>query len=82
MEMDPAGSFRIGVAKGKIVVIHDAVTLVGGSAREILAEIVDRGLVTRLDHAGYLGLELERAQIAIRLGRSYSQDEPLFPTKN
>jgi dihydropteroate synthase-like protein len=82
MEMDPAGSFRIGVAKGKIVVIHDAVALVGVSARDLLAEIVDRGLVTRLDHAGYLGRELERAETAIRIGRSYSQDEPLFSTKN
>ena len=81
-EMDPAGSFRIFVAKGKIVVIHEAVTLVGLSGREILAEIIGRGLVTMLDHAGYLGRELERAQTAIRLGRSYSQDEPLFPTKN
>jgi len=81
-EMDPAGSFRIGVAMGKIVVRHDAVTLVGESARDLLWEIVDRGLVTRLDHAGYLGRELERAETALRLGRSYSQDEPLFPTKN
>ena len=81
-EMDPAGSFRIGVAMGKIVVRHDAVTLVGESARDLLWEIVDRGLVTRLDHAGYLGRELERAETALSLGRSYSQDEPLFPTKN
>jgi len=81
-EMDPAGSFRIGVAKGRIVVRHDSATLVGRSARDLLAEIVDRRLVTRLDHAGYLGRELERAEMAIRLGRSYSQDEPLFPTKN
>ncbi|MDD3564696.1 MAG: dihydropteroate synthase-like protein [Methanothrix sp.] len=81
-EMDPAGSFRIGVAKGKIVVRHDAVTLVGESARRLLAEIIDRGLVTRLDHAGYLGRELERADMALRLDRSYSQDEPPFPTKN
>jgi dihydropteroate synthase len=81
-EMDPTGSFRIGVAHGKIVVRHDAVILVGRSARDILAEIIDRGLVTRLDHAGYLGRELERAETALRLGRSYSQDDPLFPTKN
>lgn len=81
-EVDPAGSFRIGVAKGKIVVRHDAVTLVGESARRLLAEIIDRGLVTRLDHAGYLGRELERADMALRLDRSYSQDEPPFPTKN
>ncbi|MGC9514081.1 dihydropteroate synthase-like protein [Methanocrinis sp.] len=81
-EMDPAGSFRIGVAEGKIVVRHDSATLVGISARELLAEIIDRGLVTRLDHAGYLGRELERAETALSLGRSYSQDESLFPTKN
>ncbi len=81
-EMDPSGSFRIGVAKGMIVVRHDSATLVGISARDLLAEIVDRGLVTRLDHAGYLGRELERAETALRLGRSYSQDEPLFSTKN
>lgn len=81
-QMDLAGSFRIGVARGKIVVQHQAVTLVGGSARGLLAEIIDRGLVTRLDHAGYLGRELERAEMALRLDRSYSQDEPLFPTKN
>ncbi|MGD9564797.1 MAG: dihydropteroate synthase-like protein [Methanothrix sp.] len=81
-EMDPAGSFRIGVAKGKIVVRHDSATLVGRSARDLLAEIVDLGLVTRLDHAGYLGRELERAETALRLERSYSQDDPLFPTKN
>jgi len=81
-EMDPAGSFRIGVAKGRIVVRHDEASLVGRSARELLAEIIDRGLVTRLDHAGYLGRELERAETALRLGRSYSQDESLFPTKN
>ena len=81
-EMDPAGSFRISVAMGKIVVRHDSVTLVGESSRDLLWEIVDRGLVTRLDHAGYLGRELERAETALLLGRSYSQDEPLFPTKN
>ena len=81
-EMDPAGSFRIGVAHGKIVVRHESATLVGRSARDILAEIVDRGLVTRLDHAGYLGRELERAETALKLGRSYFQDEPLFSTKN
>ena len=81
-EMDPAGSFRIGIAKGKIVVRHDTITLVGESARDLLGEIIDRGLVTRLDHAGYLGRELERAKTAIKLEKSYNQDEPLFPTKN
>ncbi|MDM7911512.1 MAG: DUF4346 domain-containing protein [Methanotrichaceae archaeon] len=38
---------------------------------------MDRGLVSRLDHAGYLGRELEKAEAALHLGRRYIQDEPL-----
>ena len=39
------------------------------------------GLVTRLDHAGYLGRELEKGEIALALKRSYNQDEPLWPSE-
>jgi dihydropteroate synthase len=53
----------------------------GISAKDILNTLIDFGLVTRLDHAGYLGRELEKAEIALRLKRSYSQDEALFPDK-
>ncbi|MHC1630922.1 MAG: dihydropteroate synthase-like protein [Methanotrichaceae archaeon] len=77
-KMDPAGSFRIGIAEGKIVARHDRVTVVGKCARDLLNTLIDRGLVTRLDHAGYLGRELQKAELAIKLGRSYSQDESLF----
>lgn len=81
-EPDPAGSFRISLAEGKIVVKHDRATIAGVSARDILNTLIDMGLVSRLDHAGYLGRELEKAEVALALGRSYSQDEPLLPNKS
>jgi len=75
---DPAGSFRIYLAKEKIVARHERFTVVGESARDILNTLIDNGSVSRLDHAGYLGRELAKAELALRLGKSYSQDEP-FP---
>ena len=76
---DPAGSFRISIADGRILARHDRAAVAGSSARDVLNTLIDRGLVSRLDHAGYLGRELEKAELALRLDRSYSQDEPLIP---
>ena len=58
-----------------------AITVAGRNARDILNTLIERGLVSRLDHAGYLGRELERAEIALRLKRSYVQDEPLWSSE-
>jgi dihydropteroate synthase-like protein len=80
-EMDPAGSFRIHIADEKIVASHPKIEVVGTSAKDILNTLIDLGLVTRLDHAGYLGRELEKAEMALRLNRSYCQDEHSFPDK-
>ncbi|MCJ7444898.1 MAG: dihydropteroate synthase-like protein [Methanotrichaceae archaeon] len=80
--IDPAGGFRIIVAEGKIWAIHNIINIVGSNARDLLNTIVELGLVTRLDHAGYLGRELQKAELALRLGRSYSQDEPLLSEKS
>jgi dihydropteroate synthase len=33
------------------------------------------GLLSRLDHAGYLGRELTKAKLALDLGWNYAQDE-------
>jgi dihydropteroate synthase-like protein len=79
-DMDPAGSFRISIADGKILARHESASVVGSNARDILNTLIDRGLVSRLDHAGYLGRELEKAEAALRLGRRYVQDEPLLPS--
>lgn len=40
----------------------------------ICAELVERGLVSQLDHAAYLGRELERAKLSMQLGFSFVQD--------
>ncbi len=50
----------------------------GSGATEVYQTIIRKGLITSLDHAAYLGRELEKAEIALRLGRSYAQEEPLF----
>ena len=47
----------------------------GASAEALCHAIVDSGLVTRLDHAAYLGRELARAEAALRSGSDYEQDE-------
>ncbi|RLI15050.1 MAG: hypothetical protein DRO43_02425, partial [Candidatus Hecatellales archaeon] len=36
-------------------------------------------LVSLLDHAAYLGFELGKALVALKTGRSYVQDEDVFP---
>ena len=76
-EPDDCGSFRIFLSQGSIMAQNGSETVAGRNARDILNTLIERGLVSRLDHAGYLGRELERAEIALRLKRSYVQDEPL-----
>ncbi len=76
---DNAGAFRIFLSGGLIIAQNGPVSVSGGNARDLLNTLIEMGLVSRLDHAGYLGRELERAEIALRLGRGYVQDEPLWP---
>lgn len=40
----------------------------------ICAALVERGLVSQLDHAAYLGRELERAKLSMQLGFPFVQD--------
>ncbi len=44
---DPAGSFRIYLAKEKIVARHERFTVVGENARDILNTLIDNGSVSR-----------------------------------
>ena len=77
-EPDGSGSFRIFLSGGLILAQNGPTTVAGRNARDILNTLIERKLVSRLDHAGYLGRELERAQTALRLKRNYVQDEPLW----
>jgi len=82
--LDPVGVFKIRVnhkleciealyigRKGRILIR-------GRSARAIQHEILERGLVSQLSHAMYLGRELAKAEIALQLGKNYVQEKPLF----
>lgn len=50
----------------------------GESAEDIANTVIKRGLLSRLDHAAYLGRELAKAEMALNLGIPYKQDETLY----
>lgn len=49
----------------------------GSDPAVICAELIVRGLVSQLDHAAYLGRELERAKLSMKLGFPFAQDRAL-----
>lgn len=49
----------------------------GSDPAVICAELIERGLVSQLDHAAYLGRELERAKLSMQLGFPFAQDRAL-----
>lgn len=50
----------------------------GVNAEAVMAEVFGLGLVSRLDYAGYLGAELARAEVALRVGAGLRSDAALF----
>jgi len=74
---DPMGDFKIWIDGRNIFCKHEKAVVVGKNAKEIIDTVIRLGLVSRLDHAGYLGRELKKAEIALKLGKSYFQDEEL-----
>jgi len=49
----------------------------GTNAEDLCHEIIERGLISRLDHAAYLGRELQKSEIALKKNIEYIQDEDL-----
>jgi dihydropteroate synthase-like protein len=81
---DPAGYVKITIdrSRGVMVVSHfraGRITCVveGLRAEEVCDELIARGLVSTLDHATYVGRELYKAELALKLDKSYVQDEEL-----
>jgi len=82
---DPKGYFTIKpvFSQGKVFVRHysskDVLeqTFAGKSTTEIVQAIIQRGLVSRLDHAAYLGKETEKAVIALKNRLEYIQGDKL-----
>lgn len=85
---DPSGFFlvRADRAASELICEHYFndhqfhVAIRGASAAALLHTIVQYQLVSRLDHAGYLGRELQKAELALALSLPYEQDEPLAPS--
>jgi dihydropteroate synthase-like protein len=86
--MDPQGVFRIIVDRNAeaIVALHFAtpetdtpnIIVKGKTAELMYTKIEELGLVTRLEHAAYLGSELAKAEVALKTGKEYIQDSTLF----
>ena len=86
---DKAGSFKISVDYGttvkdsKIIATHfiknkPDLVIIGQTAKEVYEEIITKKLVSRMEHAAYLGSELQKAEIAMITGKEYVQDFELF----
>lgn len=80
---DIKGSFKIIVEDNliKAVLYKDYVkscVITGTTARAIYEEILRRDLISRMEHSAYLGMELEKAEIALKLDKKYIQDFPIF----
>lgn len=82
MTPDPSGYFVIYVdhPKDRLCMEHytedgalDAL-IEGRTAAQVYFPAIDRRLVSRMDHAAYLGSELARAERALELGEDYTQD--------
>lgn len=80
--LDPLGYFVVlpDRTRGRIVVEHYSNkgvlshVIEGERAADLLSTVVARELVSRLDHAAYLGKELALAERALRTGEAYVQD--------
>ena len=83
-EYDPRGVFRIDVKRKKMIVTHMTIDgqktgyrFEGKDVEKLLAEIHHANLISQMDHAAYLGAELQKAQDAIMFKKKYVQDEAL-----
>ena len=80
---DYKGSFKIIVEDNliKAILYKDFkinCVIEGTTARAIYEEILRRDMISRMEHSAYLGMELEKAEIALKLDKKYIQDFPIF----
>ncbi|MBI2145829.1 DUF4346 domain-containing protein [Candidatus Woesearchaeota archaeon] len=83
--LDPAGYFLIRINPeqqmievGHCTNEHKLIRIIKGKTpEEIMYKIIDEGWVSLLDHAAYLGKELQKASIALHYNFKYCQDSEL-----
>ncbi|MEM3004599.1 MAG: dihydropteroate synthase-like protein, partial [Candidatus Bathyarchaeia archaeon] len=83
---DPRGSFKILIdrERGELILLHHSqgvprpdLMIRDDEPDRLVGAAIRRGLISRLEHAYYLGRELEKAKIALETGKSYLQDSDL-----
>ena len=80
---DARGMVIISVTGDKIVADINSpsgeplISIEGDSAKEVAKKMTSLDLLSRPDHWTDIGMELQKAEIAKRLGVAYSQDKPL-----
>lgn len=90
MQFDPRGNFIIKLDRknSKIVVDHytpqqqkiDSFEFPAGDGKsywDILNKLGEKGIISSITHAADIGAELAKAELALRYGLKYSQDDPL-----
>lgn len=85
---DPKGWFKIYLDREKReIILHykksykdtkSSLIIKGKDPSSIYRKVAELGLISKIDHACYLGSELQKAYIALKLGKSYIQDSDLF----
>jgi len=90
--MDPKGYFLIKIDQEANLIrvgycifsklgndpIHDMVSEVNGkTAIEIVNTLIDKNFISSLQHAADMGIELHKAELALRYGYKYIQDKDL-----
>jgi dihydropteroate synthase-like protein len=89
-KIDPKGFFEVNAdhEKDEIIVTHferkgevaDAIVK-GSDPLAIRDTLLKSKLVSTLEHAYYLGAEMEKAHVAIQIKRGYYQDDELFHSR-
>jgi len=82
VEMDKAGYFVVFPQPERQTIVVEYYTydnllqkmIEGKDARSIYWTIIENGWVTQLSHAAYLGKELAKAELSLKLGFKYVQD--------
>jgi len=86
--LDKAGVFKIAVdrTEGMIVAAHYITSdmgkplniVKGKTAQAVYFKVLELGLISKLDHAAYIGVELAKAETALITGKGYVQDAEIF----
>jgi len=95
-KMDPKGYFLIEVDRNKKIIqvgyckftrlgnspVNDMIAIIKGkTAIEIVNTLIREEFISSLQHAGDMGIELHKAELSLKYGLKYTQDQDLHIDK-